>query len=93
VLVVDPHRGVESSRDLTDALSVTAVTSDAIADDGDEAVVVESVCRRFEDHDGAHVHRERRLLEVEEGRVQGTEFVDHEDMVARARVTGTPFVM
>ena len=52
----------------------------------DQPVVVEAVVRRLEHHHRADVHRRRRLLQVEEGRVEGRQAVGHPSIVSDERV-------
>ena len=47
-----------------------------------EAVVVEPLAPRLKDHDRADMHGRRRLLQIEEGRVEGSQTVGHALMVS-----------
>ena len=85
VLVVDPHRVGQAAGDLADPLPVAGHEGDPRRDERDQPVVVEAVVRWLEHHDRADVHRRRRLLQVEEGRVEGRQAVGHPSIVSDER--------
>ncbi len=75
--IVDPHRVGKTSRDLADSLPVAGHEGNPVGDQRDQTVVVESLVRWLEDHDRAHMHGCRRLLQIEEGRIKGGQPVGH----------------
>jgi hypothetical protein len=77
VLVVDPHGVRQPAGHPADPLPVPRHERDALRDELDQPVVVETVLRRLEDRDATDVHRRRRLLEVEERHVQRAQPVGH----------------
>jgi hypothetical protein len=69
VFVVDPDRVGQPARHPAYALAITRYEGDAVTDQVDQALVVESRLGCLEDGYPADVHRCRRLLEVEEGHI------------------------
>ena len=77
VLVVHPDRVGQPAGDLAHALAVARHVGDPGRDQREQAVVVETSALWLEDHDRADVHGRRRLLQVEEGGVDGRQPVRH----------------
>jgi hypothetical protein len=90
LLVVDPHRVGDASRDLAHLLAVARDEGDALLDEGHEAFEVEAALGCLEDGDPAYVHGRGRLLEVEERDVERAQPIGHRTSPARfaGRITG-----
>ena len=95
VLVVDPDRVGEVAGHPAHALAVARDEGDPVADQPDEALVVEPALGHLEDRHAAHVHRGGRLLHVQEGHVQRAQAVTHHVLLASqslSRLHGRPNV-
>ena len=82
VLVVDPDRVRQVPRHPAHALAVARDEGDPVADQPDQALVVEPALGHLEDRHAAHVHGGGRLLHVQERHVQRAQAVTHHELLA-----------
>ena len=68
--VVHPDGVAKSGRDFPNPLAVAGHMGDALCDQGNKSVVVETPLGHVEDHHGPNVHRGGRILQLEEGRIE-----------------------
>ena len=82
-LIVDPDGRGESPGHLAQPLPVARDVGDAIADELDEALVIQGARLLLEESEAADVHGRGRALEIEERRVESGEAVGHDAIVPR----------